>query len=104
LEDHRTGGLIVAHKVIVPLVVATQEDGTHVYLYEGAPVPASVGEAEIARLGAEGFIADEEVLRGFPAGDPGEAWTIPQLRKYAEVHNVDLGDAKKHDEILTALA
>lgn len=35
-----------------------------------------------------------------PEGEPTEAWTVPQIDKYAEVNEVDLGDVKKKDEKL----
>lgn len=38
------------------LVIATQEDGSHVYLYQGQPVPASVSADEVKRLKSGGFI------------------------------------------------
>jgi len=55
-----------------------------------------------ARIGATWKPLDgsEEV----PEGTPTESWKVPELRAYAAEHDIDLGDAKKKDEILAAIA
>lgn len=58
-------------QVIVPLVVAKQEDGSDVYLYQGVPVPKTVPEDEVKRLKAGGFIKTFKVEEP-PAGDAGD--------------------------------
>lgn len=40
----------MTHSVTAALVLAKQEDGSVVYLYQGAQVPASVPKDEVARL------------------------------------------------------
>lgn len=42
--------------VLAPLVITKQEDGSDVYLYQGAPMPEGISDAEVKRLTAEGFI------------------------------------------------
>lgn len=42
--------------VKAPLVVATQADGSHLYLYHGAPVPEDLPSDEVKRLKDEKFI------------------------------------------------
>lgn len=39
----------------------------------------------------------------FPEGVPSESWKVPQLVAYARAEGIDLGDAKKKDEILDLL-
>lgn len=39
-----------------------------------------------------------------PEGKPDESWKVPELKAYAAEHDIDLGDAKKKDEILAAIA
>jgi hypothetical protein len=36
-------------------------------------------------------------------GDPSEAWTVPQLRTYADGKDIDLGEATKKADILSAI-
>lgn len=40
----------------------------------------------------------------FPEGDPADKWTVAQLAAYAAAKGIDLGDAKKKDELLAILA
>lgn len=42
-------------------------------------------------------------VEAFPAGKPGKAWKVDELKAYAAAHEVDLGEAKTKDEILAAL-
>lgn len=46
----------MGHFVNAPLVVARQENGTDIYLYQGAPVPPSVKADEVKRLVADGLL------------------------------------------------
>lgn len=39
----------------------------------------------------------------YPAGDPSDKWTVAQLLAYAEDRKIDIGDAKKKDEIWGAI-
>lgn len=48
----------MSKQVIVPLVIAKQEDGSDLYLYQGAPVPESLSKDEVKRLSDGGFIGD----------------------------------------------
>lgn len=50
--------MTVTFIVTAPLVVASDADGRHVYVYQGSPVPAGVTEAEIARLVEGSFVVD----------------------------------------------
>jgi hypothetical protein len=36
-------------------------------------------------------------------GEPSEAWTVAQLKAYADEHSIDLGDATKKADILAAI-
>lgn len=44
------------HIVTAALVITKKEDGSDLYLYEGAVVPSFVSADELKRLAAEGFI------------------------------------------------
>lgn len=60
----------MGHFVNAPLVVARQENGSHIYLYHGAPVPSSVHPDEVKRLKADGMLssdADEASADSSPA-------------------------------------
>lgn len=49
----------------------------------------------------EGKATPPEVT--IPEGEPTGDWNVPQLKAYAESKSIDLGDAKKKDEILAVL-
>lgn len=40
----------------------------------------------------------------FPEGAPSEDWTVKQLKAWAKVNEVDLGEAKSKPEILAVVA
>ncbi|WP_418346174.1 hypothetical protein [Rhodococcus pyridinivorans] len=42
----------------------------------------------------------EDVGPAYPEGDPSEAWKVPALIAYAHDKDIDLGDAKRKDDIL----
>lgn len=46
------------YTVTAMLVIATDEQGAMHHLYQGAPLPASIGQDELDRLAGEGFIAE----------------------------------------------
>lgn len=39
----------------------------------------------------------------FPETEPNDSWTVPQLRSYAKLHEIDLGAATKKADILAAV-
>lgn len=101
------------YKVIAPLVVAKQADGTNVHIYQGAPLPDSVDETEAARLLEGGFVEeivtetpDESDDSGVevPEGDPSEDWSNKQLDAYAAAKGIDIKAAKNKAEKLAAFA
>jgi len=57
-----------------------------------------VDEEFAARLGAQ-YRPFSEV----PEGDPGESWTVAQLRAFAEANGIDIAGATKKDDILAAV-
>lgn len=61
MEDHER---MSAPTVCVPLVVAYNATGGHVYIYYGAPLPSGLADGEAERLAEGGFVTD---------GDPDEA-------------------------------
>lgn len=46
-------------RVKAALVIAKLEDGSDVYLYEGAPVPEGLKDGEVDRLKELGLLEDE---------------------------------------------
>ncbi|MCK8671000.1 hypothetical protein M1M07_07695 [Rhodococcus sp. HM1] len=50
---------------------------------------------------------DEEPERepepAYPEGEPSDGWKVPQLVAYARDEGIDLGDAKKKDDILALI-
>ncbi|KAB1647476.1 hypothetical protein F8O06_02750 [Pseudoclavibacter sp. CFCC 14310] len=61
--------------------------------------------AALAYFRRQGYtvVQDEAEEPALPEGDPSDKWTVGQLTAYAAAHGVDLGDAKKKDELLAAL-
>lgn len=47
---------MATYLVKTPLVIAKDDDGRQVYLYQGAVVPSSVSKDEVSRLKEGGFI------------------------------------------------
>jgi len=96
----------MGYRVSTPLVIASDEGGRQVYLYNGQPIPSNVPEEEIKRLLEGEFIESDGTVEedSFPDGDPSEEWTVKQLRAYAKAFDVDLGKATSKPDILAALA
>lgn len=46
----------MAFKVTAPLVITKKDDGSDLYLYEGAVVPDFVSDEEVKRLSADDLI------------------------------------------------
>lgn len=99
-------------KVVGAAVVLTREVGGDAYLYEGAPVGDGFTEASVAHAIEIGLVAEvedvvdateEESTDNFPDGEPTDAWTVKQLTAYAGTLEIDLGEAKKKDEILAVI-
>lgn len=66
-------------------------------------VVVSVGDDIAEVLDSEWVDADAADTVEIPEGEPTQAWKIGQLKAYAAKNDVDLGEAKKKDEILSAL-
>lgn len=66
-------------------------------------VVVSVGDDVAAVLDSEWVDAAASDVVEIPEGTPTTAWKIDQLKAYAAKNDVDLGEAKKKDEILNAL-
>lgn len=49
-------------------------------------------------------VDDAPAAPAFPEGDPEERWTNDQLKAYAASKGIELGEAKKKDELLAAIA
>ena len=97
----------MGHRVTAALVIASAADKSQVYLYAGAPVPASIPPEEVARLVEGGFIVEDAppapAAEAVPEGAPDESWKVAQLKAHAAEHGIDLGDATKKDDILAAI-
>ena len=71
----------------------------HVYDDEGNPHVFGPGDdvpAELAKriTNPDAWESDSE---------PSESWTVPDLKAYAELHEIDLGEATKKADILAAI-
>lgn len=76
-------------------------------LFAGDVVPDGVAGEQLARLVERGLIekvAEESTEVEVPEGAPAEKWTSPQLKKYAEIHGVDLGTAKNKPDVFAIVA
>lgn len=98
------------YSVIAPLVIARTAEGD-LYLYQGVPVPSTVGDDEIKRLVKGEFIAADKAPEPsqstpveIPAGDPTAEWTVKQLTAFAKDKGIDLGDARNKDDIFAVVA
>ncbi len=62
-------------------------------------------ESAIAYFERQGYTVSgaKPEERGYPAGDPSDKWKVEELKAYAAERNIDLGEAKKKDEIWAAL-
>lgn len=88
-----------SYYVKTALVVATDSEGRHRYLYRDADVPADIPADEVKRLANEGFIGkldDGEVK-------PRDKWKLEELKAYADQHSIDLGDATLKTDVLAAI-
>lgn len=96
----------MSHIVTSALVIAKAADGSDVYLYRGAPVPAHLAEKEVARLVEGGFVEEvkaAEPEREYPEGEPAEAWKGDQLKAYARDNKIDLGGATNKADMVAAI-
>lgn len=67
-------------------------------------------ESAIAYFERQGYgVGDEPAEnpsdpdRKYPGGDPSDKWTVPELLAYAADRKIDIGEAKKKDEIWGAI-
>lgn len=77
-------------------------------LRRGDILPDGIAEEQLKRLTDRGLIEKQKGEVELPDGKPTDAWTVPQLEKYAKDNNIDLGESKakpeKLEKIQTALA
>ncbi len=99
------------YTAIIPLVIAKDETGRDVYIYQDFPVPENVTAASIKRLLDEKFIAKVEAPASgepkevvIPDGDPSDAWTKDQLTAYAARESIDVSAAKNKPDLLELVA
>lgn len=50
----------MTHTVTAPLIIAINDEGSQVYVYQGQPIPGNIPAGEIKRLSEEGFIASDK--------------------------------------------
>lgn len=98
-----------SYTAVAPLVIAKDESGRDVYIYQDFPVPGNVTEDSIARLLDEGFIAKVEAPEEpeeitIPDGDPADSWTKAQLTAYAGRESIDVSSAKNKADMLALFA
>jgi len=72
---------------------------------DGVAEVKTISDEARAVLVEHGFTIDDgKAPAVIPDGDPVESWTVDQLKAYAERESIDLGDAKKKDDLLSAIA
>lgn len=91
----------MAYKVAAALVAVKNTDGALSYFYQGADVPDNFDADDLARLSEAGLIIDAEPDE--PGGEPSDAWTVKQLKAYADAEGIDLGDARTKADVLSVL-
>jgi hypothetical protein len=91
----------------VPLVIAKDESGRDVYIYQDFQVPSNVTDDSIKLLLEGEFIAKVEEPASaepkaitIPDGDPSDSWTKDQLTAYAARESIDVSAAKTKPELL----
>jgi hypothetical protein len=67
-------------------------------------VVVSVSDETAALLGSEWVPVDGSHASASISETPDKSWTNKALTAYAAEHAIDLGDAKKKDDILAAIA
>ena len=87
----------MAHIVTAPLVVAKQEDGSDVYLYQGVEVPESLSSSEVKRLRDGGFIEKVKAEQPDPSIDeePFKGVSVADLKAEIAKRNEGREDDKK---------
>lgn len=89
----------MGYKVAAALVAVKNTDGALSYFYEGADVPDSFDAKDLARLSEAGLLVESDA-----DGEPSEAWTVKQLKAFAETEGIDLGESKTKADILSKLS
>lgn len=91
--------------VTAPLVITRAENGSDLYLYQGAPLPSHVKAEEVARLKADKLIGGEAAAvaaeSGSPDAAPAKSAPKDEWVAYAESKG-DSGAADKTKEQLIA--
>lgn len=59
-------------QVTAALVIATREDGSHVYVYEGHELPDGLARDEVKRLQDAGLVSKDKEPAKAPASKPTE--------------------------------
>lgn len=101
---------IVTSKVVKVSVGGSTGNRVARVLFTGDVVPEGVADEQLARLIDRGLIAvvveeqEQPTEVSLPEGAPTEKWTAPQLKKYAADNGIDLGEAKKKDDVWTVIA
>lgn len=104
----------MAHRVIVPLVVAWSSDGRQVYRYAGDLLPEGLADGEVDRLLEGGFVEEvpdqvdetepEPVDEHVEDEKPLDKLTTAQLKELAAAEGVDLSNAKTNADRVAAIA
>ena len=97
--------MIMGYIVSGPAAVVQVGD-VHRYLETGAPVPEGATKASIDHLTAVGLITEVDDVATEPT-DAGpksiDDMKVDELKAYAAEKDINLGDAKTKDAILTAI-
>jgi len=95
-------------KIVTGAAVVLNIGGESRYLYRGSPVPTGADKGDLEHLTSLGLIADESTPAGDDAIDnalaePSTAWTVEQLRTFADGKQIDLGKARSKVDLVAAI-
>lgn len=95
-------------KIVIGAAVVLNIGGESRYLYRGAPVPTGADREDVARLVELNLIGEADTPEGEQAVDtaldkPSTAWTVEQLRTFAETKQIDLGKARSKADLVKAI-
>lgn len=88
--------------VLAPLVLAKDEAGNVVYLYQGTEVPQSIGKEERARL-AEYLSAPVEGSDPERPAESGPGSAKDKWFAFAEFHGITVADDASKEDIIAAV-
>lgn len=80
-----------------------------VHFVKGTAEPDVVTESALSYFRRHGYTIDDgepvDPNPPYPEGEPSESWDVPQLKAYADAHEIEVkGDKRRKDPYLVAFA